>query len=41
VIDREFDVVRKAYASKGAPFVIQQWKRPEEVRELLGAWLKE
>ena len=41
VIDREFDAVRKAYASKGAPFVIQQWKRPEEVRELLKAWLKE
>ena len=41
VIDREFDVVRKAYASKGAAAVIQQWKRPEEIRELLKIWLKE
>jgi hypothetical protein len=41
VIDREFDVVRKAYASKGAAAAIQQWKRPEEIRELLKIWLKE
>ena len=41
VIDREFDVVRKAYASKGVTAVMQQWKRPEEIRELLKAWLKE
>ena len=39
VIDREFDVVRKAYASKGAAVVVQQWKRSEEVRELLKTWL--
>jgi hypothetical protein len=41
VIDREFDVVQKAYASKGAAAVIQQWKRPEEIHELLKIWLKE
>jgi len=41
VVDREFDVVRKAYALKGVTAVIQQWKRPEEVRDLLGNWLKE
>jgi hypothetical protein len=39
VIDRELDLVRKAYASKGATPVIHQWKRPEEIRELLKAWL--
>ncbi len=41
IIDREFDVVRKAYASKGAKAVIHQWKRTDEIRELLQVWLNE
>jgi hypothetical protein len=41
VIDREYGLVRSAYSMKRAKAVIERWKRPEEIRQLLPIWLKD